>query len=365
MLTTIQKQEIAKHSEEAFPNECCGFVTANGTLRTENVSKMSKSEFSISSRAYLYGMERGASAIYHSHPHGFNNFSSKDRFSQSEYDLPLVLYSCKSQKFNLIKSHDDPGVSFDLKEEGETLIYSDLKDKIRKAAIDSHPNECCGLVLKDHSFILCENKSVDKDRYFAIDIEEVEKYSGEVEYVFHSHHNDFEAVFSDADEQIATKLGVKYVLFNVLSDEFKEFEPLGELPLEGRIFVPGTLDCVSLCQDYYKLLGFEMKALTDHPFRFSKMSKSFYIDMKTKWQLSSRTFLIDFYLNNGFREVPFPRVGDLIVSNSYDFVDAFTHLSIWMDPDVLDYGSDLISRLTDFESFKAKSNGEIRYLRHE
>jgi len=367
ILSNKQKQEIKQHSDQVSPEECCGFVLPDSILRCDNLSKDKISNFIISPVDYLKAKDLGAWAVYHSHPNGFSQASLSDKFNQKNYQMPLIIFSGKNEKFKIIRA-DESEDSFDLgdSEKIESHLNESQKEIIKKYCLEKYPEEACGLGLKNGQVIFCENKSSDKINFFAIQQSESEKYKGQVEFVFHSHCKDEYATFSDADEQVSTKTQTKYVLYNVLTDEFKCFYPQKELAYTGRVLVPGIIDCSSLAQDYYKKeLNIDFPTM-NHPFRFHRFNKAFIKKCKDYWQNEDAMALVDFYLNRNFVEASEPRKHDIILSNSYNFAKGFCHISIYLGEDkVLDYIRNGISAICSMAELKEKSNGEIKFLRHE
>ena len=71
-------QEIFDHASEAYPEECCGVVTAAGVVvRLRNVASNPRKGFRISPNDYLMYCT-GAMFVYHSHPDGVAVFSEMD-----------------------------------------------------------------------------------------------------------------------------------------------------------------------------------------------------------------------------------------------------------------------------------------------
>lgn len=367
ILSNKQKEEIKKHSEEIYPEECCGFVLPDTILKCNNQAKDKISNFTISPVDYLKAKDLGAWAVYHSHPDSFSEASLNDKFNQKNYQMPLIIFSGKNQKFKIIRP-DESEDSIDLyvsKNPKDDLTESQ-KETIKKYCLEKYPEEACGLGLKNGQVVFCENKSSDKINFFAIQQSESEKYKEQVEFVFHSHCKDEYATFSDADEQVSTKTQTKYILYNVLTDEFKCFLPQKELAYIGRTLVPGVVDCSSLAQDYYKKeLNINFPTM-NHPFRFHRFNKAFIKKCKEYWQNEDAMVLVDFYLNRNFIEVSDPRKHDIILSNSYNFAKGFCHISIYLGEEkVLDYARNGISAICSMQEFESKSNGEIKFLRHK
>jgi proteasome lid subunit RPN8/RPN11 len=366
ILSSEQKKLIQNHANLEYPKECCGFVLPNGIYECQNKSSQPLKNFSISPIDYLKAKDLGAWAVYHSHPDGSNDVSSADKFFQDSYRMSLIVYSNLTKKFNVVSCDGTSYVS-SLENKTECDLTQYQKNKIKNHCIEKYPEEACGIGLNGGAIIICENQSEDKNNFFSIHKEVSDKFKGQIDFVFHSHCKDKFATFSDADEQASIKTKTPYVLYNVLTDEFKKFEPKGDLPYEGRVLIPGFIDCSSLAQDYYKKeLNIDLPTM-NHPFRFHRFNKTFVKMCKEYWEKNDSRVLLDFYLEKGFVEVDSPRLHDLIISNSFSFVsNVFTHISVYLDSNrVLDYGDKGLSGVYSMTDFLSKSFGEVKFLRHK
>ena len=102
------KSAIKKKAIESLPNECCGFVLSNGeVVFCENASHNPTKEFSIKPEVFLQNLRKGIKLVFHSHPAGTENFSIPDKIYNKHYDLPLVVYSVKTNKFNFLIDNVD------------------------------------------------------------------------------------------------------------------------------------------------------------------------------------------------------------------------------------------------------------------
>jgi proteasome lid subunit RPN8/RPN11 len=366
ILSSEQKIQIENHASSDHPKECCGFVLPKGIYECQNKASSPLKNFSISAVEYLKAKDLGAWAVYHSHPESSTRPSYADSHFQEAYQMSLVVYSNMSKKFNTV-SCDGQNIISSLEGKTGDELSQEQKAIIKDFSIKNYPEESCGIGLKGGSVILCENQASDKNSFFSIQQKESDKHKGNIDFIFHSHCRDKTADFSEEDEQISTKTETPYVLYNVLTDEFKQFKPEGILPYEGRVMVPGILDCSCLAQDYYKReLNFNLPTMS-HPFRFYRFNKTFVKMCKQHWEKNDPRALLDFYLERGFTEVGNPKLHDLILSNSLSFVsNVFTHISVYLGNDeVLDYGDTGISGIYTMERFLSKNFGEVKFLRHK
>lgn len=141
------------------------------------------------------------------------------------------------------------------------MISATLRDSIARHALESYPNECCGLVVAGE-YLPCPNASATPTEAFSIPAEcfaEAED-KGTVEAVIHSHPGG-RAQPSEHDLTVCESLGVPLWVIVSLGaqangsvgiDNWYEFGPSGfEVPLLGVQFSHGTNDCYGLIRRYY------------------------------------------------------------------------------------------------------------------
>lgn len=136
------------------------------------------------------------------------------------------------------------------------------------------PKEACGVVCERPDGSLesypLQNVHPDPTRYFLLDPNEYLKLhaTGRVRAYYHSHPTG-PAVFSQGDEALSEETLLPCYLYAVEPDELLAYTPKGyRQPLEGRVYLPGVNDCLSLVRDYYRdELGVEL----DIPLRSTAM----------------------------------------------------------------------------------------------
>ncbi|MCK3657216.1 phage tail protein [Pasteurellaceae bacterium Pebbles2] len=133
-----------------------------------------------------------------------------------------------------------------------------LKQQLIDYAKQQEPCEMCGFVISvngKNQFYPCENISSKPESYFEISPEEWIKaeHFGEIVAVVHS-HPDGEPTLSSADRKMQLLTQVDWWL--VCDDEVMVFPNI--LPLLGREFKHGDVDCYTLFRDFYQLAGFTM-----------------------------------------------------------------------------------------------------------
>lgn len=146
---------------------------------------------------------------------------------------------------------------------------------MRSAGERAYPREACGLVVaagKKSLAVECLNISPESRDRFMIDPRDYAKAAdmGEIIGVWHTHPN-LPPTPSPADKVGCENSGVTWYILGI-HKEGGEFvysgpsvtEPSGfEMPLEGRPYVMGVLDCYTILQDFYKReYGLEV---TDYP----------------------------------------------------------------------------------------------------
>lgn len=135
------------------------------------------------------------------------------------------------------------------------MDLSSLVPEVIEHAKNTYPNECCGLAIifkGKLKYIKCSN--LLSGDTFCIDPEDYIKAEdlGEVVGVCHSHVNTSSAP-SEPDIISCNSSDLSWLIINYPYTEHTQIEPTGyKLPLVGRPFFHGVLDCYSLIRDYYK-----------------------------------------------------------------------------------------------------------------
>ena len=138
------------------------------------------------------------------------------------------------------------------------MITDKLLAEIQEHLIQESPRECCGLIAKKHKevkYFPCTNIATNIED-FIIDPEEVayiEDTNWELVYIVHSHPN------TDCQPSSSDLLGIEehripWIIMDSnknISINYPEKTETYSLPLEGREFKYGELDCLTLVQDYY------------------------------------------------------------------------------------------------------------------
>jgi len=130
-----------------------------------------------------------------------------------------------------------------------------IKDDIEKHALESMPAESCGLIIIKKGrkkYIPCRN--IASMGNFAIHPEDYANAEdmGVIDTVVHSHVN-IPALPSPSDLVQCELTDFKWLIISVPNMQTHEFKPSGYvMPLYGRSFNHGTVDCYTFVRDFYK-----------------------------------------------------------------------------------------------------------------
>ena len=130
-----------------------------------------------------------------------------------------------------------------------------IQAEIFEHAKEYYPKECCGLIVivkGKKRYVRCRN--IATGLQFAIHPEDYAdaEDSGAIDTVVHSHPN-LSPMPSPADLIGCEQSGLKWLIMSYPSGNVHEFEPTGYvLPLYGRSFQHGSVDCFTFIRDYYK-----------------------------------------------------------------------------------------------------------------
>ena len=108
------------------------------------------------------------------------------------------------------------------------LLTDNIKQHIVRHSEKEYPNECCGIIVvndQEYAAIECENIAKNKREDFRIDGREyVQALSkGDIVAYYHSHPEDDQAAFSQADEVTSKAHGLTSVLYSMKNKQFNIF----------------------------------------------------------------------------------------------------------------------------------------------
>lgn len=130
------------------------------------------------------------------------------------------------------------------------------KEAIVAHARQQYPREACGLVIVERGrevYVPCRNLSDNVDTFVLdpVDYSSAEQ-RGEIVAVVHSHPN-APATPSESDRAACEASGLPWHIVGIPSLSWASLEPCGyQVPLVGREFVHGSMDCYSIIRDYYR-----------------------------------------------------------------------------------------------------------------
>lgn len=182
---------------------------------------------------------------------------------------------------------------------------TNFKPNALQHALLENPRESCGLVVvRKGRDIYVPAKNIAGDPYNTFEIDpgdylRAESF-GEIIGVVHSHP--FQApVPSLHDIASCEKTGLIWWIVNPQTEQWSMTEPTGRvIPLFGRPFSHGVLDCYSFIRDYYR--------------EIYNLQLDDYARDEVWWQKGQNLYL-DHYREQGFKEVPLSEAqpGDLFL----------------------------------------------------
>tara|TARA_R100000781_G_scaffold49607_1_gene32916 strand:+ start:6270 stop:6983 length:714 start_codon:yes stop_codon:yes gene_type:complete len=136
-------------------------------------------------------------------------------------------------------------------------LSDELKKEILLHAKDELPNESCGLIIVRKGrkkYRRCKNVSEVPKQTFVLAINDYVKAEEEGEIIAVVHSHPFEQPEpSIADKVACEKSNLPWFIVNPTIEKWGYCEPCGfKLPLVGREFNFGIVDCYSLVRDYFK-----------------------------------------------------------------------------------------------------------------
>jgi proteasome lid subunit RPN8/RPN11 len=242
-------------------------------------------------------------------------------------------------------------------------LDKEIKKQIKAHSLEAYPNECCGLVVVNHSSktleaFQCKNISENPEHHFTISPPDYlfASRTGTIIACYHSHPKS-ENGFSELDKQSSEGLELKSILYSVKGDCFSEY-PLPAQPSQcpsyiGREFEMGKVDCFSVFRDFFRT-------------ELNININDYYRD--EKWQ-DETPLLYDLnYEKEGFIRVHEGPPTPEIKLNKYDcilfkFLKHTEHISIYLDNGLMLHQPrgkySLVEEYTD--SFKRRTSYIIRH----
>lgn len=194
------------------------------------------------------------------------------------------------------------------------------KEIIKKLALQKPNEEICGLILKDGSVFQCKNISNNKGVHYLIDPREIQSVQDNIYCTYHSHPYTT-SIPSKEDELIAKKIGLSGLIFSLKDYSFCFYSPDNSpIPLLGRPFILGTLDCIELVRDYYKLnLNIEIPNKDFYDLRLL----SFFEMPLSKYNTEENEGIMkDYFVSIGFSEVNNLMINDVLLFKEKNIIPA-------------------------------------------
>lgn len=107
--------EIKKICEEDSETESCGFVLNKNkksiVVKCQNISQDQSQNFQISDEEYMFAYKNyKIESVFHSHVLGDESFSKLDKSISTQLDIPIIVYSLKTKKFNFFDPHEEKNI---------------------------------------------------------------------------------------------------------------------------------------------------------------------------------------------------------------------------------------------------------------
>ena len=233
-------------------------------------------------------------------------------------------------------------------------LTEELKEEILKHAQSNPEEEVCGLIIirkGRYKYHPCKNISEVPRQCFMLAPDDYAKAEeiGEVVSVIHSHPYENPAP-SEGDRVACEKAGVPWHIVNPQTEAWGYCEPEGfELPLIGRPFNYGIIDCYSLVRDWYKAeLNIELRD---------------YFRNGIWWENGENVY-VDNFKNEGFHEVYLDEIkrGDVIMMQLEASVP--NHLAVWLgcDQQIIHHLQNRLSSRDLYGGYYQKNTAKI--VRH-
>jgi proteasome lid subunit RPN8/RPN11 len=100
-----------------------------------------------------------------------------------------------------------------------------IKNFIKNHAIETFPEECCGLIIKDKKEVKCikmKNIAKEKECFFKISVLDFLNISNKILYIYHSHTIDNNE-FSPLDIKCSKYHNINMILYNIKQNKFNYF----------------------------------------------------------------------------------------------------------------------------------------------
>ena len=231
-------------------------------------------------------------------------------------------------------------------------VFNKCRADAEAHARAEYPREAVGLVVSlrgTPSYVPCRNQSEEPDHFILHPEDYVAAEDlGDIIAVVHSHPDAGpEPSLHDIASHAVGRMAWWIVGLQDGAATWHEMPAAGEMPLEGRTFIHGVIDCYTLIRDYYR----QERGVTLMDFH-----------RKDDWWHSGENLYVENFTKAGFVEVDTPSNGDVILMAIGSPTPC--HGAIWLDGDVLLHH--LYSRLSCREVYGAAYRERTTHiLRHK
>lgn len=136
------------------------------------------------------------------------------------------------------------------------MLTEDIKESIKKHAIEELPMESCGLIIERNKNLFtqrCKNIAENPTKSFSLDPRDYVYCTelGKIVGCYHSHPT-AKAEFTEFDKQNSSNHKIPYVVYSVTEDKFNTaFSNSYYQKYTGKSFQIGEQDCFTLIQQVY------------------------------------------------------------------------------------------------------------------
>lgn len=141
--------------------------------------------------------------------------------------------------------------------QGTRMYDEDLIRQLKVAAMQAFPEEMCGFVLSDNSFVRCDNISDNPTMHFSISPIDIHKYIADAKYIVHSHTSKrllHICTPSLTDIETQKRWQLPFLIVGYDGSVFTEPVRLPSIRNNNYIdrpYIYGIQDCGVLLMDYY------------------------------------------------------------------------------------------------------------------
>ena len=253
-------------------------------------------------------------------------------------------------------------------------LTSESKRIIKEHSLVVFPIESCGIVIDTDSGqkVLKSKNIFNSEKKFLIDnsiFDEVKEYE-KIIVVYHSHTRDGCENFSSEDLAVSEKIKIPFVLYNVILDDFKLYNPTNKkLPLIGRPYFPPVFTCTSLVEEYYEeTLGLTIEYLkkSEHMTLYNKLLCSPCLSLYRAFTKATEKESVLEALLKEFVQVKAPKMHDSFLSKLKDFLpESRIHCGVFNTDNTFLTVRRKVSVCEPIDKVLDENSLSVIYLRHK